>query len=83
MIGENVIVGMNSIILNDVIIGNDSIVAGGSVVIERKEFPDRSLILGIPGKVVRELTPEEIRKIKLNALVYVDLVKQSQFSISL
>ncbi|RBQ23442.1 Carnitine operon protein CaiE [Candidatus Methanobinarius endosymbioticus] len=79
VIGENVIIGMNSTILNDAIIGNDSIVGAGSVVTEGKKFPDRSLILGTPGKVIRELTDEKIRQ---NALVYVELAKQSQFSIS-
>jgi carbonic anhydrase/acetyltransferase-like protein (isoleucine patch superfamily) len=81
-IGENVIIGMNATILNDAKIGNNSIVGAGSVVTEGKEFPDKSLILGIPGKRVRSLSSEEIEKIKLNALVYVELAKNSQLSIS-
>ena len=81
-IGENVIVGMNATILNDAKIGHDSIVGAGSVVTEGKEFPDRSLILGTPGKLIRELSDEEVEKLKLNALVYVKLANESQFSIS-
>jgi len=74
-IGENVIIGMNATILNDAIIGNDSIVGAGSVVTEGKEFPDRSLIVGTPGKLIRELSDEEVENLKLNALWYVDLSK--------
>ena len=81
-IGENVIIGMNATILNDAIIGNDSIIGAGSVVTEGKEFPDRSLIIGTPGKLIRELTDEEVEKLKLNALVYVELANKPQFSIS-
>lgn len=74
-IGENVIIGMNATILNDSKIGNDSIIGAGSVVTEGKEFPDKSLILGVPGRVLRQLTSDEINKIKLNALNYVELMK--------
>jgi len=77
-IGENVIIGMNATILNDAVIGNDSIVGAGSVVTEGKEFPDRSLIIGTPGKLIRELSDEEVEKLKLNALVYVDLANKYQ-----
>jgi len=77
-IGENVIIGMNATVLNDAIIGNDSMVAAGTVVTEGKEFPDRSLILGTPGKLIRELTDEEVEKIKLNALFYVKLANEHQ-----
>ena len=75
-IGENVIIGMNATILNDAIIGNDSLVGAGSVVTEGKKFPDRSLIVGTPGKLIRELTDEEVEKLKWNALVYVDLANE-------
>ena len=81
-IGENVIIGMNATILNDAIIGNDSIIGAGSVVTEGKEFPDGSLILGTPAKLIRELTDEEVEKLKLNALAYVELANKPQFSIS-
>lgn len=82
-IGENVIIGMNSTILNNAKIGNDSIVGASSVVTEGKEFPDRSLILGTPAKLIRKLTDEEVEKLKLNALIYVELANESQSSISL
>ena len=74
-IGNNVIIGMNATVLNNAKIGNDSMVAAGSVVTEGKEFPDRSLIVGTPGKLIRELSDEEVENLKLNALWYVDLSK--------
>jgi carbonic anhydrase/acetyltransferase-like protein (isoleucine patch superfamily) len=81
-IGENVIIGMNATILNEARIGNNSIVGAGSVVTEKKEFPDRSLVLGTPAKVIRELTDEKIEKLKLNALSYVELANEHQISVS-
>jgi carbonic anhydrase/acetyltransferase-like protein (isoleucine patch superfamily) len=72
-IGENVIIGMNATILNDAKIANDSIVGAGSVVTEGREFPERSLIIGTPAKLIRELTDEEVEKLKSNALIYVKL----------
>jgi carbonic anhydrase/acetyltransferase-like protein (isoleucine patch superfamily) len=75
-IANNVIIGMNATILNDAMIGNDSLVGAGSVVTEGKEFPDRSLIIGSPGKLIRELNNEEVEKLKKNALIYVELASQ-------
>ena len=78
-IGENVVIGMNATILNDAKIANDSIVAAGSVVTEGKEFPEKSLILGTPAKLIRELSDDEVKKLKLNALIYVKLANESKF----
>lgn len=81
-IGENVLVGMNATILNGAKIGKNSIVGAGALITERKEFPEGSLIIGVPGKLTRKLKIEEINKIKANALIYVDLAKEEHFSIS-
>ena len=77
-IGENVIIGMNATILNDAKIGNNSIVGAGSVVTEGKEFPEKSLILGTPAKLIRELTDKEVESLKSNALAYVNLSDEHQ-----
>jgi carbonic anhydrase/acetyltransferase-like protein (isoleucine patch superfamily) len=69
-IGDGSLVGIHATVLNDAKIGNDSIVAAGSVVPEGKSYPDRSLILGVPGKVVRELTDDEVKWIADNARDY-------------
>jgi len=70
-VGENVLIGIGSIILNGAIIGRDSIVGANSLVTEKKAFPDASLILGSPAKVVRPLTAEEIAANAASAEHYV------------
>jgi carbonic anhydrase/acetyltransferase-like protein (isoleucine patch superfamily) len=60
-IGDNTVVGIKSVILNRARIGKNSIVGANSLVTEGKVFPEGSLILGSPAKVVRELTPQEIQ----------------------
>jgi carbonic anhydrase/acetyltransferase-like protein (isoleucine patch superfamily) len=69
-VDDNCIIGMNSTILNGSHIHKSSIVAAGSVVTEGKIFPESSLIMGVPARVVRELNEEEIKKIADNALRY-------------
>ena len=73
---DNVLIGMNATVLNGAHIGKNSIVGAGAVVSEGKEFPERSLILGVPGKLVRELTDEQVQHIQDNADNYVRLSKQ-------
>jgi carbonic anhydrase/acetyltransferase-like protein (isoleucine patch superfamily) len=69
-ISDNVLVGMNATILNDAHIGSHSIVGAGALVTQGKKYPERSLILGAPAKVARELTAEEIESIKRSADEY-------------
>lgn len=56
---EQSLIGMGAILLNGCVIGSQSIVGANTLISEGKEFPDGVLILGSPGKVVRELTREE------------------------
>lgn len=69
---DNTVVGMGAIILNNAVIGADSIVGAGSLVTGGKNFPPRSMILGSPAKVIRELTDEEIERNRENARHYVE-----------
>ncbi len=71
-IGDNALIGMGAIILNGAVIGADSIVGAGALVTGGKIFPPRSMILGSPAKVTRELTDGEIEKNRENALHYVE-----------
>jgi carbonic anhydrase/acetyltransferase-like protein (isoleucine patch superfamily) len=57
---ENSLIGIGAIILNRVVIGRDCLIGAGTLVPEGKVIPDGSLVLGVPGRVVRPLTPEEI-----------------------
>lgn len=61
-VGDNCLIGMSSTVLDGVKVGANSVVAAGSVLSPGKVYPSGVLILGNPGKVIRELTPEEISK---------------------
>ncbi|EDY35785.1 Bacterial transferase hexapeptide repeat protein [Aciduliprofundum boonei T469] len=68
-IGNNVIVGIHAVILNGAEIGDGSVVGAGAVVTSRTKIPPKSLVLGIPAKVVRQ--GEEIEKMAIeNGLIY-------------
>lgn len=58
-IGDSCLIGMGAVILDGALIGENSLVAGGTLVPPGKRFPPGSMIMGNPGKAVRELTPEE------------------------
>jgi carbonic anhydrase/acetyltransferase-like protein (isoleucine patch superfamily) len=71
-IGDNSLIGIGSTVLNGAHIGRDCIVGAHALVTEGKEFPDRSLILGAPAKVVRQLEDGEIPQIGASADHYVE-----------
>jgi carbonic anhydrase/acetyltransferase-like protein (isoleucine patch superfamily) len=73
-IGENSLIGIGSIILNRAVIGKNCIIGANSLVTEEKVIPDGSLVMGSPGKVVRQLTPEQIA---LNTWIAQHYVEQS------
>lgn len=75
-IGDRVLVGMGSIVMNGAVIGSDTIIAAGALVSEGVEIPPRSLVVGVPGKVRRELTDAEVEKVARNAAGYVDRARQ-------
>ena len=70
-IGDNSLIGIQSIVLNGAKIGRNCLVGAGSLVTEGKEFPDGVLIVGRPAKVVRELTAEQIAGLQRSASHYV------------
>ena len=57
---ENSLIGIGAIVLNRAVVGRNCLVGAGCLIPEGKTIPDGSLVLGVPGKVVRALTPEEI-----------------------
>lgn len=70
-IGDNVLVGMGAIVLNGAKIGDNSLIGAGALVPEGREVPPGSLVLGVPGKVVRQLTADEIARNRASAAHYV------------
>ena len=72
VIGDESLIGIGAVVLNGARIGRNCIVGAGALVTEGKSFPDGSLIVGSPAKVVRELTPEQIAGLKASAAHYVN-----------
>jgi carbonic anhydrase/acetyltransferase-like protein (isoleucine patch superfamily) len=70
-VGDGSLVGVQAVVLNGARIGKNCLVGAGAIVTEGKAFPDRSLILGAPAKVVRELTDDDMRKLAEGADDYV------------
>ena len=71
-IGDESLIGIAAVVLNGARIGRNCVVGAGSVVTEGKEFPDGSLIMGTPAKVVRELTHEQIECLRMSAKHYMN-----------
>lgn len=70
-VGNNCVVGIRSVLLNGAVVGENSIVGACALLTEGKVFPPDSLILGVPARVVRQLTPEEIEANRGAAARYV------------
>jgi carbonic anhydrase/acetyltransferase-like protein (isoleucine patch superfamily) len=70
-IGDNSLIGIGSIILNGAKIGRNCLIGANSLITEGKEIPDNSMVMGAPGKVVRELQPGQIEALKASAAHYV------------
>ena len=75
-VGDTVLIGIGAIVLDGATIGTGSIIGAGAVVTEGIEIPDRSLVLGVPGKVVRQVTVEQLRSIEANAKSYAALAQR-------
>ncbi len=71
-IGDESLIGIGAVVLNGAKIGKNCLVGAGSLVTEGKEFPDGSMILGSPARVVRQLTPEQIEGLRTSARHYME-----------
>lgn len=71
-IGDNTLIGMGAIVMNRASVGRNCIIGAGSVVTEGMVIPDNSLVMGIPARVTRKLTDEEIKSNTVNATHYVE-----------
>jgi carbonic anhydrase/acetyltransferase-like protein (isoleucine patch superfamily) len=75
-IEDTVLIGIGAIILDKARVGKGSIVGAGAVVTEGTQIPRRSLVLGVPGKVVKEVTSEQFQWIEENAKSYTELAQR-------
>ena len=71
-IGDESLIGIGAVVLNGAKIGKNCLVGAGSLVTEGKEFPDGSMIIGSPARVVRQLTPEQIEGLRWSARHYIE-----------
>ena len=70
IIGNNSLIGIGAVILNNAKIGKNCIIGANALVTENKEIPDNSLVIGSPGRIVRQVTNEEVKSITQNAIHY-------------
>jgi|TARA_B110000211_G_scaffold209665_1_gene247160 carbonic anhydrase/acetyltransferase-like protein (isoleucine patch superfamily) len=70
-IDDETLIGIGSTILNKTKIGKNCIIGANTLITENKVIPDRSLVVGSPGKIIRQVTDEEVENIKENANDYV------------
>ncbi len=71
-IGDNSLIGINAVVLNGARIGRNCVIGANALVTENMEVPDNSLVLGSPGKVVREITEEQAKGLVMSAEHYVE-----------
>lgn len=75
-IGNNTLIGMGAVVLDDAKVGKYCLIGAGTVITPRTVIPDRSLVVGSPGRVKRQLTDEEVNQIKINSDEYVNLASE-------
>jgi len=71
-IGDNTLIGMGAIVLNGATVGRNCLVGAGALLTENKSYPDGSLIVGSPAKVIRPLDPATIERLRQSATHYVE-----------
>jgi carbonic anhydrase/acetyltransferase-like protein (isoleucine patch superfamily) len=72
-VGSGALVGMGAIVLNGAVVGEESLIGAGALVPEGRVIPPGSLVLGVPGRIVRTLTAEERARIRQSATRYIHL----------
>ena len=75
-IGDGSLIGIGAVVLNGAVIGKNCLVGAGALVTEGKVFPDGSMILGSPAKVVKTLTPEQMAGLRQSAQHYIENAKR-------
>lgn len=82
ILGDNTLIGMGATVLNGAKIGNDCLIGAGALITEGKVIPDGSLVMGVPGKVVRELDEAAIANLKKSALHYQERMRKFRAELS-
>lgn len=75
-IGRYSLIGMGAVVLSRSVVGDHCVIGAGAVVKEGDRIPDGSLIVGVPGKVIKQLTPDQMKAIEANCDEYVELSRK-------
>ena len=75
-IGNNSLIGMNATVLHDAEIGESCIIAAGCLVSQGMQIPDKSLVVGVPTEIKREVSPEQLRWTQKGPVVYGELARR-------
>ncbi len=81
VIGDNSLIGMGATVLNGARIGNNCLIGAGALITEGKEIPDGSLVMGAPGKIVRQLDEAAINGLKASAVGYQEKMRSFRKSL--
>ncbi|KAF0114499.1 MAG: transferase [Hyphomonadaceae bacterium] len=81
-IGDNSLVGIGAVVLNHAKIGKNCIIGAKALIGEGKIIPDNSLVVGAPGRVIRQLEPQQIQFLTMSALHYVENWKRYKSTLS-
>jgi carbonic anhydrase/acetyltransferase-like protein (isoleucine patch superfamily) len=75
-IGDGTLIGIQAVVLNNSVVGKDCLIGAGAVIIENKTFPDRSVIFGSPAKAMREVSEDNLLRMRYSAEEYVKRGRQ-------
>ena len=75
-IEDNCMIGMGSVVMDDAVVGEGSLIGAGALVPPNMKIPPKSLVVGMPGKIVREVSDEEFQMIIDRPQEYIDLAAQ-------
>jgi carbonic anhydrase/acetyltransferase-like protein (isoleucine patch superfamily) len=75
-IGRDTLIGMGALLLSSCEIGAECLIAAGSLITEKRRIPPRSVVMGVPGRVVREVTDDDLRRTHAIAAHYLELAQR-------
>ena len=75
-VGDGSLIGMGAVLLGGSVVGKNCLIAARALVTENANIPDNAVVMGIPGKVVRQVTDEQLEMMHANARHYVDVAKR-------
>jgi carbonic anhydrase/acetyltransferase-like protein (isoleucine patch superfamily) len=75
-IGHDTLIGIGALLLTGCEVGPECLIAAGSLVTEKRRIPPRSVVMGIPGRVVREVTDEDLRRTQAISAHYLELAQR-------